>query len=192
MVVTALFTHVARLLLRRQMPTLVAGLLFAAHPIHTEAVAGVVGRADILACLFFLLAFLSYMRYCKYRDKPGGGSTYNNTSPSQHRGNSHSTAAISHKNSSPNSKSQRYLKQNGSTASSHTETLRWCYLVATAALTAASMLSKEQGITVLAVCATYDVFLHSRLSVRQLPNILKVTHLFNIIFKEIPEVGTAS
>ena len=192
MVVTALFTHVARLLLRRQMPTLVAGLLFAAHPIHTEAVAGVVGRADILACLFFLLAFLSYMRYCKYRDKPGGGSTYNNTSPSQHRGNSHSTAAISHKNSSPNSKSQRYLKQNGSTASSHTETLRWCYLVATAALTAASMLSKEQGITVLAVCATYDVFLHSRLSVRQLPNILKVTNLFNIIFEEISEFGTAS
>lgn len=176
MVVTALFTHVARLLLRRQMPTLVAGLLFAAHPIHTEAVAGVVGRADILACLFFLLAFLSYMRYCKYRDKPGGGSTYTNTSPSQHRGNSHSSAAISHKNSSPNSKSQKYLKQNGSTVSTNTETLRWCYLVATALLTAASMLSKEQGITVLAVCATYDVFLHSRLSLRQLPNILKVKH----------------
>lgn len=50
-----------------------AGLLFAAHPIHTEAVAGVVGRADILACLFFLLTFLSYSHYvrCRHSDSPG-------------------------------------------------------------------------------------------------------------------------
>ncbi|XP_010627274.1 protein O-mannosyl-transferase TMTC1 isoform X2 [Fukomys damarensis] len=37
-------------------------LLFAVHPVHTEAVAGIVGRADVLACLLFLLAFLSYNR----------------------------------------------------------------------------------------------------------------------------------
>ncbi|KAM9311466.1 protein O-mannosyl-transferase TMTC1 [Gastrophryne carolinensis] len=41
---------------------LAAGLLFAAHPIHTEAVAGIVGRADVLAGLLFLLAFLAYIR----------------------------------------------------------------------------------------------------------------------------------
>ena len=35
-----------------------AGLLFAAHPIHTEAVANVVGRAEILAAGFGLLAIL--------------------------------------------------------------------------------------------------------------------------------------
>ncbi|XP_072810919.1 protein O-mannosyl-transferase TMTC1 isoform X2 [Vicugna pacos] len=40
----------------------VTALLFAVHPIHTEAVAGIVGRADVLACLLFLLAFLSYNR----------------------------------------------------------------------------------------------------------------------------------
>ncbi|XP_028748236.2 protein O-mannosyl-transferase TMTC1 isoform X4 [Peromyscus leucopus] len=40
----------------------VTALLFAVHPVHTEAVAGVVGRADVLACLLFLLAFLSYHR----------------------------------------------------------------------------------------------------------------------------------
>jgi len=33
-----------------------AGLLFAVHPVHVEAVANVVGRAEILACLFTLLA----------------------------------------------------------------------------------------------------------------------------------------
>uniref|UniRef100_A0A8C7E2T6 dolichyl-phosphate-mannose--protein mannosyltransferase n=1 Tax=Naja naja TaxID=35670 RepID=A0A8C7E2T6_NAJNA len=40
----------------------VTALFFAAHPIHTEAVTGIVGRADVLACLLFLLAFLSYNR----------------------------------------------------------------------------------------------------------------------------------
>uniref|UniRef100_A0A1A8IGM2 dolichyl-phosphate-mannose--protein mannosyltransferase n=2 Tax=Nothobranchius kuhntae TaxID=321403 RepID=A0A1A8IGM2_NOTKU len=37
-------------------------VLFAVHPIHTEAVSGVVGRADVLACLLFLVTFLSYVR----------------------------------------------------------------------------------------------------------------------------------
>ncbi|NXI85776.1 TMTC1 protein, partial [Rhipidura dahli] len=40
----------------------VTALFFAVHPIHTEAVTGIVGRADVLACLLFLLAFLSYSR----------------------------------------------------------------------------------------------------------------------------------
>ncbi|KAL6038891.1 hypothetical protein STEG23_007719 [Scotinomys teguina] len=40
----------------------VTALLFAVHPVHTEAVAGIVGRADVLACLLFLLTFLSYHR----------------------------------------------------------------------------------------------------------------------------------
>ncbi|XP_027700262.1 protein O-mannosyl-transferase TMTC1 isoform X1 [Vombatus ursinus] len=40
----------------------VTALIFAVHPIHTEAVTGIVGRADVLACLLFLLAFLSYSR----------------------------------------------------------------------------------------------------------------------------------
>ncbi|XP_050421177.1 protein O-mannosyl-transferase TMTC1-like [Adelges cooleyi] len=39
---------------------LLAGVMFAVHPIHTEAVTGIVGRADVLACLFFLLSFLTY------------------------------------------------------------------------------------------------------------------------------------
>uniref|UniRef100_A0A3Q3KLW4 dolichyl-phosphate-mannose--protein mannosyltransferase n=1 Tax=Monopterus albus TaxID=43700 RepID=A0A3Q3KLW4_MONAL len=39
----------------------VTALLFAVHPVHTEAVSGIVGRADVLACLLFLLTFLSYI-----------------------------------------------------------------------------------------------------------------------------------
>ncbi|XP_077565884.1 protein O-mannosyl-transferase TMTC1 [Stigmatopora nigra] len=40
----------------------ITSALFAVHPVHTEAVSGIVGRADVLACLLFLLAFLSYIR----------------------------------------------------------------------------------------------------------------------------------
>lgn len=44
-----------------------AGLLFAAHPIHTEAVSNVAGRSELLSCLFFLLSFQCYQ---KYRTRP--------------------------------------------------------------------------------------------------------------------------
>ncbi|CAJ1057168.1 protein O-mannosyl-transferase TMTC2-like [Xyrichtys novacula] len=63
--VTGLFTTLARLLLGGGLWSLLAGLLFASHPIHTEAVAGVVGRADEGAALFFLLSLLCYIRHCK-------------------------------------------------------------------------------------------------------------------------------
>ncbi|XP_072300969.1 protein O-mannosyl-transferase TMTC4 isoform X2 [Eucyclogobius newberryi] len=42
--------------------SLLAAFFFAAHPIHTESVAGIVGRADLLCGLFFQLSFLSYCR----------------------------------------------------------------------------------------------------------------------------------
>ena len=33
------------------------------HPVHVEAVAGVVGRADILSGIFFLLSLIFYQKY---------------------------------------------------------------------------------------------------------------------------------
>uniref|UniRef100_A0A8C5CJ61 dolichyl-phosphate-mannose--protein mannosyltransferase n=1 Tax=Gadus morhua TaxID=8049 RepID=A0A8C5CJ61_GADMO len=42
--------------------SLLAALMFAAHPVHTESVAGVVGRADLLCALFFQLSFLTYCK----------------------------------------------------------------------------------------------------------------------------------
>jgi len=62
-VVSVLFAFVARRYLNNSAETtLFSAVLFAIHPIHTEAVAGIVGRADILATLFFLLCFASYHR----------------------------------------------------------------------------------------------------------------------------------
>ncbi|XP_060089653.1 protein O-mannosyl-transferase TMTC4 isoform X2 [Heteronotia binoei] len=45
--------------------SLLAALLFAVHPVHTECIAGIVGRADLLCALFFLLSFLGYCRALK-------------------------------------------------------------------------------------------------------------------------------
>ncbi|EGD78785.1 hypothetical protein PTSG_01761 [Salpingoeca rosetta] len=42
------------------------GSLFAAHPIHTEAVTGLVGRAELLSAIFFIASFLAYTRASKY------------------------------------------------------------------------------------------------------------------------------
>ncbi|CAH0629162.1 unnamed protein product [Chrysodeixis includens] len=57
----ALVARTGTLVARLQRPfAALAALLFAVHPVHTEAVAGVVGRADVLACLFFLSSVLIY------------------------------------------------------------------------------------------------------------------------------------
>ncbi|KAF7656930.1 hypothetical protein LDENG_00034290 [Lucifuga dentata] len=51
-----------RILSRAPKTSLLAALFFAAHPVHTESVAGVVGRADLLCALFFQLSFLTYCK----------------------------------------------------------------------------------------------------------------------------------
>ncbi|XP_039617702.1 protein O-mannosyl-transferase TMTC2 [Polypterus senegalus] len=122
--VTGLFTKLSRLLLGGGTWTLIAGLLFASHPIHTEAVAGIVGRADIGAALFFLMSLLCYMHHCLLR--------------------SHSFRC-------------------------------WTWLFGSFVFAACSMLWKEQGVTVLAVSAIYDIFVFHK---------FKLYQVFTLIFKK--------
>lgn len=44
-----------------------AALLFVLHPVHTESVAYLTGRKDVLCAIFYLLAFLAFL---KYREEP--------------------------------------------------------------------------------------------------------------------------
>ncbi|XP_031754766.1 protein O-mannosyl-transferase TMTC3 isoform X2 [Xenopus tropicalis] len=60
-VVCIVFLKVCRLFMDTKI-SLLATLLFAVHPIHTEAVTGVVGRAELLSSIFLLAAFLSYTK----------------------------------------------------------------------------------------------------------------------------------
>ncbi|MCX5859400.1 MAG: tetratricopeptide repeat protein [Proteobacteria bacterium] len=47
----------------RLFPAFVAALIFAVHPVHTDAVSYISGRRDILSTLFFLLGFVLFVRY---------------------------------------------------------------------------------------------------------------------------------
>ena len=52
-VATLLYVRFCKLWVSQE-TVFIAGLIFAVHPVHTEAVAGVVGRADVLSCILFL------------------------------------------------------------------------------------------------------------------------------------------
>ncbi len=54
--VTLLLFRVGSVILESRLAGFVAAALFAVHPVHTEAVTNIVGRAEVLATLFFLLA----------------------------------------------------------------------------------------------------------------------------------------
>ncbi|KAJ6221197.1 hypothetical protein RDWZM_007009 [Blomia tropicalis] len=100
--------------------TLISTALFASHPIHVESVTSLVGRADVGAGFFYLLALLSYAKFVNHHD-------------------SRQLVTIGGKNIGR----RRYL-----------------YLSLTMATM--SMLTKEHGVTCLAVCAVYHLFVVHR------------------------------
>ena len=72
LVAVLLVFYCVRLLFEGMIVPFVSALLFAVHPIHTEAVTGVVGRAEILAAIFFLGALCLYIRSSEnQRSGPG-------------------------------------------------------------------------------------------------------------------------
>ena len=205
---TALFTHLARRLNPAQssFPVWAAGLTFAAHPVHCEAVAGVVGRADVLACIFFLLSLLSYIQYCVYRDRlrlqrardAMTSQTATSSEPGsfisvsyrlQRQTSSHSRynqAAINYSNTTDaqtsswhhDSHSKHSISSSGDDVNRDVSSVaKWAWLALSGACALCSMLSKEHGVTSLAVCAVYDVFVHSRIPIafRTLTRIFKVS-----------------
>ncbi|MBN2492332.1 MAG: glycosyltransferase family 39 protein [Planctomycetes bacterium] len=64
---TLLVFQLGRALVGRRSAALVAAVLFAVHPIHTESVSWIAGRTDVIAATFFLGAFWSYVRYRRTR-----------------------------------------------------------------------------------------------------------------------------
>ncbi len=51
------------LLTKQRSAAFFAGLLFAVHPLHTEAAVWVAGRKDLLSAFFILLSLITYIRY---------------------------------------------------------------------------------------------------------------------------------
>lgn len=54
--------YMAWRLLGSRLGATITAVLFAAHPIHTEAVSSIVGRAEVLAALFVVVSLLAFMR----------------------------------------------------------------------------------------------------------------------------------
>ncbi|KAH8314304.1 hypothetical protein KR059_000548 [Drosophila kikkawai] len=109
----------------------VASLLFTTHPVHTEAVTGVVGRAELLSSICFLAAFLSYAK--SVADSGSGGSPRTHWLP-----------------------------------------LFFCF----GSCLLASMLCKEQGITIAGICVVYELFVVQKLRP------LHLCHLVLRLFEE--------
>lgn len=156
--VTYLVYALYRTLLPRCKPA-VAAAVFAVHPVHAEAVAGVVGRADLLACLFYMSAFLCYVAHVRHRDRT--------TDP---RRRAVCCDAGCHRKTYRLGSAVRtvFAALGLGTCSSDLDGLpggvteccavrEWACLAATVTMAAASMLAKETGLTVLAVCAAYDI-----------------------------------
>jgi Tfp pilus assembly protein PilF len=66
-VATLLIFRICVLFLGSWMAGLLAALLFATHPIQTEAVAYISGRKDVLTTIFFVLGLLLFFQYRKNR-----------------------------------------------------------------------------------------------------------------------------
>jgi len=67
-----LVTGVLSILTKNRTAAIIGGILFAVHPLHTEAVAWIAGRKDLLSALFFLLSFVLYTRMSAVADNETG------------------------------------------------------------------------------------------------------------------------
>ncbi|XP_071485579.1 protein O-mannosyl-transferase TMTC2-like [Diadema antillarum] len=141
---TGLFVSVARKFLKNNHAVLFSGLLFATHPIHTEAVAGVVGRADVTGCVFMLLSFICYMSSINRQTNSENSETGQNLSPLLPCPEKNSVTAI-----------QRCYRS-------------W---ILSAIFTFCATFTKEQGITVIAINAAYEIFVVHQIRIQDLPKI---------------------
>lgn len=137
----------------------VTGLIFASHPIHTEAVAGVVGRADLTAANLYLLSFLSYITHVRYRDSLCCPSCSPEPLDLHVTSRYHRMVVEMRKNWSRRMGREQCVKQEDVHGMCcRKKSLRvWACLLLSVVLAVAAMLSKETGVTVLGVCAAYDL-----------------------------------
>ncbi|MBI5182115.1 MAG: tetratricopeptide repeat protein, partial [Nitrospirae bacterium] len=76
-ILTSIIVYLLALeILKNSWPSLIAALVFALHPVHTEAVTWVVGRAEVMAGLFYFLAFLLYIHSSTFNHSTFQPSTF--------------------------------------------------------------------------------------------------------------------
>lgn len=121
-----------------------AAAIFILHPIQTESVCSVVGRADLLACSFTLLAAIASLRWLTFGPSQAGSESPSIATPAAGASSSSSSGSITR------------TSDDGSTAvvpvAEETASSDYSYHVAVVvSLCAAAMLSKETGIASFAI-----------------------------------------
>lgn len=109
--------------------SLVTALIFTTHPIHTEAVTGIVGRAELLMSMFSLLAFLFY----DYASSQSG-----------------------------------------------TRVLKYVSFTLCQVFICASFFSKEQGLAIVPVLATYEIFIAKGITFHQIFSSINTFRTMNL------------
>ncbi|XP_076064099.1 protein O-mannosyl-transferase TMTC2-like isoform X2 [Oratosquilla oratoria] len=139
-----------------RLAALTAGLLFAAHPAHVEAVAGVVGRAELLAGLGFCLALAAHAQYVR-------GTARASSAPSSSSSECSSCLCPAHKSHDADAavateeEEERQRKGPGGGGSGHPSS-RWAWLAFSVVMTGVAMLCKEQGVAALPVATLLHAF----------------------------------
>ena len=67
---TCLFFYLVNLLTSKTRVSFIASLFFLVHPVHTQAVTYISGRADPLACFFLLSAVLFFVKASRIKNNP--------------------------------------------------------------------------------------------------------------------------
>ncbi|KAK7069637.1 Protein O-mannosyl-transferase tmtc2, partial [Halocaridina rubra] len=151
-----------------------AGSLFAVHPVHAEAVAGVVGRAELLAALAFCMALAAYLKYLRER---AGSEKY-------WSGWQNNTCACWDENHSAS-----FVKSLTDTVSldsvpENTRWLKclyipsWAWLIVSVLATGVAVACKEQGVTALGVA----LLLHAAIVISNTP---KYKSVFRALLHEL-------
>ncbi|XP_076274421.1 transmembrane O-mannosyltransferase targeting cadherins 2 isoform X2 [Rhynchophorus ferrugineus] len=186
---TYLLILVARRVLprnRRKLGSVITGALFATHPVHTEAVAGIVGRADLISCNLFFLSLLAYMAHVSQRDSTCcPRQCHHRSANSKNGAKKYEKIAVTLQKSLTSchwpSKGllQQESSQNGQKRGQDelsgwccwkTFVRVWCYVFISVVLAICAMLSKETGITVLGISFVYDYIYARRNSLRKKQN----------------------
>ncbi len=135
-----------------------ACLFFVVHPVHVEAVVGVVGRAEVLCAFFYCLALLAYIAsltaasHSRATPPPAVGGA-------PRKADAAAPVPVPAPTPTPDGAGARARPASTPAAS-------WLYFGLAVSLTTLAMFSKENGITILAAFAALELLHAGRRDVR--------------------------
>ncbi|XP_065222277.1 protein O-mannosyl-transferase Tmtc2-like [Planococcus citri] len=168
---TGLVYHLGTLLMSKTAAGF-ASVVFAVHPIHTEAVASIVGRADILAGVLVMASITLYIKYREiynyeddWRDEASKSK-----SPKHKKNRKHYYEFVSEKTG-------RNFKTDCTSNNAEVMVKKYAYLMLTLVCATLAIFSKEPGYAALPICMVYEVLMMARVKIIKFQTKLRWTNL---------------